>query len=38
LLIDNNGDSKISMEDLAVAMLNEAENPQHHQQRFTLAY
>ena len=38
LLLDESGQSRISMEDLAVAMLDEAERPQHHQRRFTVAY
>ena len=38
LLIDKNGDSKISMEDFAMAILNEVENPQHPQRAFTVAY
>lgn len=38
LLTDNHGDSTISMEDLAVALLDEAEQPTHHQTRFTAAY
>jgi putative NADH-flavin reductase len=38
LLIDAEGVSKISMEDLAVVLLDEAEQPKHHQIRFTAAY
>lgn len=38
LLINSNGDSKISMEDLAVALLDEVESPQHIKERFTVAY
>lgn len=38
LLLDESGQSRISMEDLAVAMLDEAERPRHHQRRFTVAY
>jgi putative NADH-flavin reductase len=38
LLIDAEGVSKISMEDLAVVLLDEAEQPKHHQIRFTTAY
>ncbi len=38
LLLDGVGNSKISMEDLAVVLLDEAERPQHHQMRFTAAY
>jgi len=32
------GNSTISMEDLAVALLDEAERPKHHRIRFTAAY
>jgi len=38
LLTDDAGDSRISVEDYAVAMLDEAERPQHHRERFTVAY
>jgi putative NADH-flavin reductase len=38
LLIDAEGISKISMEDLAVVLLDEAERPKHHRTRFTAAY
>lgn len=38
LLVDADGRSMISMEDLAVALLDEAEQPQHHRTRFTVAY
>ncbi|WP_340559451.1 NAD(P)-dependent oxidoreductase [Streptomyces sp. GSL17-111] len=38
LLIDADGHSRISMEDLAVALLDEAENPRHRRVRFTAAY
>ncbi len=38
LLVDANGNSHISVEDYAMAMVNELEQPQHPQQRFTLAY
>ncbi len=38
LLIDAEGNSTISMEDLAVALLDEAEQPKQHQARFTVAY
>ncbi|MGW3232939.1 NAD(P)-dependent oxidoreductase [Kitasatospora sp. NPDC001095] len=38
LLVDSAGDSAISMEDLAVALLDEAERPAHHRARFTAAY
>jgi putative NADH-flavin reductase len=38
LLLDAQGESRISVEDYAVAMLNEAENAQHSRQRFTVGY
>jgi len=38
LLIDAEGISKISMEDAAVVLLDEAERPRHHRARFTAAY
>ncbi|MFF5206822.1 NAD(P)-dependent oxidoreductase [Streptosporangium sp. NPDC000396] len=38
LLADAEGNSTISMEDLAVALLDEAERPKHHRTRFTVAY
>jgi putative NADH-flavin reductase len=38
LLVDAEGISKISMEDLAVVLLDEAERPRHHRTRFTAAY
>ena len=38
LIFDKDGISNISMEDLAVVLLDEAENPKHHQTRFTAAY
>lgn len=38
LLVDEHGDSHISMEDFAVAILDEVENPKHPRQRFTAAY
>jgi putative NADH-flavin reductase len=31
-------ESKLSVEDLAVVILDEAENPQHKRERFTAAY
>jgi len=36
--INGDGESRISLEDYAVAMLNEAEHPQHHHKRFSVAY
>ncbi|MEV5709104.1 NAD(P)H-binding protein [Actinoallomurus sp. NPDC052274] len=38
LLTDAEGRSWISMEDLAVALLDEAERPRHHRRRFTVAH
>ncbi|WP_329491239.1 NAD(P)H-binding protein [Kitasatospora sp. NBC_01246] len=38
LLVDEAGVSAISMEDLAVALLDEAARPAHHRTRFTVAY
>lgn len=38
LLVDADGNSKISMEDLAVVLLDEAESPKHHRTRFTAGY
>jgi len=38
LLIDDRGNSTISMEDFAVALLDEAEHATHHQTRFTVGY
>ncbi|MDN5853299.1 MAG: NAD(P)H-binding protein [Actinomycetia bacterium] len=38
LVVDSRGRSHISMEDLAVALLDEAEHPQHRGRRFTVAY
>ena len=38
LVADAKGDSRISAEDYAVAMIDEVEKPQHIRQRFTLAY
>ena len=35
---DEKGESKISVQDYAVAMLDEVEKPKHSRQRFTLAY
>ncbi len=37
-MTDNDGESRISLEDYAVAMLDEAERPQHHCKRFSVAY
>lgn len=38
LLVDTDGNSHISLEDFAVAMLDEAETPRHRRQRFTVGY
>jgi len=38
LLVDAEGNSFISVEDYAVAMIDELETPRHHKERFTVAY
>lgn len=38
LIVDSEGQSKISVEDYAVAMIDELETPKHHQERFTIGY
>lgn len=38
LLTDSHGQSRISLEDYAVAMLDEIERPRHHRKRFSVAY
>jgi putative NADH-flavin reductase len=38
LLVDDKGNSFISVEDYAVAMVDELEMPKHHRERFTVAY
>ena len=38
LIVDKCGDSNISVEDFAVAMIDELEQEKHHQERFTLGY
>ena len=38
LIVDKSGDSNISVEDFAVAMIDELEQEKHHQERFTLGY
>jgi len=38
LLTDGQGNSKISMEDFAVALMDEIEKPRHTRRRFTVAY
>ena len=38
MLVDEKGDSFISVEDYAMAMVDELETPKHHKERFTVAY
>lgn len=38
LLVDDNGKSRISMEDFAIAMVDELERPTHSRRRFTVGY
>ena len=38
LMTDHEGESRISLQDYAVAMLDEAERPAHHRTRFSVAY
>lgn len=38
LIMDDKGNSRISVEDYAKAMLDELEAPQHHRERFTIGY
>jgi putative NADH-flavin reductase len=38
MIVDSEGKSTISLEDYAVAMLDEVENPAHHRERFTIGY
>jgi putative NADH-flavin reductase len=38
LLLGENGESKISLEDFAVALVDELETPRHSRQRFTVGY
>lgn len=38
LIVDDKGNSSISVEDYAVAMIDELEKPQHHYERFTIGY
>jgi putative NADH-flavin reductase len=38
LIVNEKGESKISVEDYAVAYLDEFETPKHHQTRFTIGY
>lgn len=38
LIMDKNGKSSVSVEDYAMAMLDEFEKPSHHRERFTIGY
>ncbi len=38
LMVNDKGESRISVEDYAVAMIDELETPKHHQERFTIGY
>lgn len=38
LLLNEKGESRISNQDFAIAVLDELENPTHKQQRFTVGY
>lgn len=38
LIVDDKGNSRISVEDYAVAMVDEMEKPAHHYERFTIGY
>lgn len=38
LIVDKEGKSHISVEDYAMAMIDELESPAHHQERFTIGY
>lgn len=38
LIVDQEGDSNISVEDFAVAMIDELEQEKHHRERFTIGY
>ena len=38
LVVDEKGESKISVQDYAVAMIDELEKPAHHRERFTIWY
>ena len=38
LIVDEHGKSEISMEDYAVAMLDEVEKPRHVRKRFAIGY
>jgi putative NADH-flavin reductase len=38
LIVNENGESRISVQDYAVAMVDELEKPAHHHERFTIGY
>lgn len=38
LIVDDKGESKISVQDYAKAMIDELEQPKHHNERFTIGY
>jgi uncharacterized protein len=38
LIVNDKGESKISVQDYAVAMIDELEKPAHHRERFTIGY
>lgn len=38
LIADAEGNSRISLEDYAIALVDELEKPQHHRERFTIGY
>lgn len=38
LIVNDKGESKISVQDYAKAMIDELETPQHHKERFTIGY
>jgi putative NADH-flavin reductase len=38
LIVDSQGQSRISMEDYAIALVDELENPKHERARFTIGY
>jgi putative NADH-flavin reductase len=38
LITDAQGNSRISFEDYAIALVDELENPRHHRERFTIGY
>ena len=38
MIVDDQGESSVSVEDYAVAMIDEVEYPAHHYERFTIGY